>query len=168
MAARWIILFSSPAYAIAILEWSPSAAGSVLLPTNFGFATGGLLVGVFHVKRGGSFWLYASTFFKKSRYSLTRFQTKYNFLLSLCMHPCPAIPNRKRDHTAIPYLPLSICKWPLHRCIPQLHTRPPSSFDATINSFHLHLSANHFPRFCWFLRICDWRWTLCPNAKVST
>jgi hypothetical protein len=57
MAARWTVLFFTPAYAIAVLSWSPSAAGSILLPTNVGFATGGILVGVFHVKRGGDFWL---------------------------------------------------------------------------------------------------------------
>lgn len=57
MATRWMVLFYTPVYAISVLDWSPIAAGSILLPTNLGFATGGILVGVFHVKRGGSFWL---------------------------------------------------------------------------------------------------------------
>jgi hypothetical protein len=57
MAARWSVLFYTPAYAIAVLEWSPASAGSILIPTNLGFATGGVLVGWLHIKRGGSFWL---------------------------------------------------------------------------------------------------------------
>ena len=57
MSARWMVLFYSPVYAIALLGWSPASAGSILIPTNVGFATGGLLVGWLHIKRGGSFWL---------------------------------------------------------------------------------------------------------------
>jgi hypothetical protein len=60
MSARWMVLFYSPVYAIAVLGWSPASAGSILIPTNVGFAIGGLLVGWLHIKRGGSFWLYAS------------------------------------------------------------------------------------------------------------
>jgi MFS family permease len=33
-------------------------AGSILIPTNAGFATGGLLAGVFHIKRNGSFYMH--------------------------------------------------------------------------------------------------------------
>ncbi|KUJ11835.1 MFS general substrate transporter [Mollisia scopiformis] len=57
MAARWSVLFYTPAYAIAIRGWSPASAGSILLPTNFGFAIGGILAGGLHIKRSGSFWL---------------------------------------------------------------------------------------------------------------
>lgn len=57
MAARWTVLFYSPVYAIAIKGWSPIEAGSILIPTNLGFATGGLLAGALHIKRGGSFYL---------------------------------------------------------------------------------------------------------------
>ena len=57
MSARWMVLFYSPVYAIALLSWSPASAGSILIPTNVGFAIGGLLVGWLHIKRGGSFWL---------------------------------------------------------------------------------------------------------------
>lgn len=57
MSARWMVLFYSPVYAIALLGWSPASAGSILIPTNVGFAIGGLLVGWLHIKRGGSFWL---------------------------------------------------------------------------------------------------------------
>jgi membrane-associated HD superfamily phosphohydrolase len=60
MAARWMVLFYSPVYAISILSWSPSSAGSILIPTNIGFAMGGLLVGWLHIKRGGSFWMCVS------------------------------------------------------------------------------------------------------------
>lgn len=58
MSARWMVLFYSPVYAIAILGWSPASAGTILIPTNVGFAIGGLLVGWLHIRRGGSFWLY--------------------------------------------------------------------------------------------------------------
>jgi hypothetical protein len=37
--------------------YSPAAAGSILIPTNFGFGSGGLLAGLLHIRRGGSFWL---------------------------------------------------------------------------------------------------------------
>ncbi|KAI9744006.1 MAG: hypothetical protein M1818_002740 [Claussenomyces sp. TS43310] len=57
MGARWTVLFYTPVYAIAVRGWSPSAAGSVLVPTNLGFAAGGLLAGALHIRRGGSFYL---------------------------------------------------------------------------------------------------------------
>ncbi|KAE8448092.1 hypothetical protein EG329_009857 [Mollisiaceae sp. DMI_Dod_QoI] len=57
MASRWSILFYTPAYAIAIRGWSPASAGSILIPTNLGFAVGGILAGGLHIKRTGSFWL---------------------------------------------------------------------------------------------------------------
>lgn len=57
MSARWMVLFYSPVYAIAIRGWSPASAGSILIPTNAGFAIGGLLVGWLHIRRGGSFWM---------------------------------------------------------------------------------------------------------------
>ncbi|OWO92746.1 hypothetical protein B2J93_6776 [Marssonina coronariae] len=57
MAARWMVLFYSPTYAIAVRGWSPASAGSILIPTNLGFAIGGLCAGGLHIRRGGSFWL---------------------------------------------------------------------------------------------------------------
>ena len=57
MMARWSVLFYTPTYALAVREWSPASAGSILVPTNFGFAVGGLVVGILHVKRPGSFYL---------------------------------------------------------------------------------------------------------------
>ena len=56
MMARWSVLFYTPTYALAVRGWSPASAGSILVPTNFGFAVGGLVVGVLHVKRQGSFY----------------------------------------------------------------------------------------------------------------
>ncbi|KAL3424045.1 Vacuolar basic amino acid transporter 1 [Phlyctema vagabunda] len=58
MAARWMILFYTPVYALSVRGWSPASAGSILVPTNLGFATGGLLAGAFHIRRAGSFWTY--------------------------------------------------------------------------------------------------------------
>ncbi|KAK0635874.1 major facilitator superfamily domain-containing protein [Bombardia bombarda] len=57
MAARWTILFYAPVFVLAVRGLSPAAAGSVLIPTNLGFGTGGLLVGWLHVRRAGAFWL---------------------------------------------------------------------------------------------------------------
>lgn len=57
MMARWLVLFYTPVYAIAVLGWEPAAAGSVLIPTNAGFGLGGLVVGIFHIKRAGSFYV---------------------------------------------------------------------------------------------------------------
>ena len=57
MMSRWTILFYTPTYAIAVRSWSPSAAGSILIPTNGGFAIGGLLVGWLHIRRSGSFYI---------------------------------------------------------------------------------------------------------------
>lgn len=57
MAARWSLLFYSPVWALAVRGASPAAAGSVLIPTNLGFGSGGLIIGWLHVRRGGSFWL---------------------------------------------------------------------------------------------------------------
>lgn len=57
MMARWSVLFYTPTYALAVRGWSPASAGSILIPTNAGFAVGGLVVGIFHVKRQGSFYI---------------------------------------------------------------------------------------------------------------
>jgi len=56
MTARWAILFYTPVYAIAVRGWKPSAAGALLVPTNAGFAAGGLIAGFFHIRRTGSFY----------------------------------------------------------------------------------------------------------------
>lgn len=57
MTARWGVLFYTPVYAIAVRGWIPSAAGTLLIPTNAGFALGGLLAGWLHVRRTGSYYL---------------------------------------------------------------------------------------------------------------
>lgn len=59
MMARWAVLFYTPVYALAVRSWVPAAAGSILIPTNAGFATGGILAGVFHIKREGSFYAHS-------------------------------------------------------------------------------------------------------------
>ncbi|KAB5535100.1 major facilitator superfamily domain-containing protein [Coniochaeta sp. 2T2.1] len=56
MAARWTVLFYGPVFVLAVRGLSPAVSGSILIPTNAGFGTGGLLVGWLHVKRAGSFW----------------------------------------------------------------------------------------------------------------
>jgi MFS family permease len=57
MMARWAVLFYTPTYAIAVRNWSPASAGAILVPTNAGFALGGLIVGGLHIRRSGSFYL---------------------------------------------------------------------------------------------------------------
>ena len=57
MTARWGVLFFTPIYAIAVRDWSQATAGVMLLPTNGGFALGGILVGWLHVRRAGSFYI---------------------------------------------------------------------------------------------------------------
>lgn len=57
MMARWMVLFYTPVYALAVRGWAPASAGSILIPTNAGFAMGGLLAGALHIRRAGSFYL---------------------------------------------------------------------------------------------------------------
>ena len=57
MTARWSVLFFTPTYAIAVRDWSQATAGLMLLPTNGGFAIGGILVGWLHIRRAGSFYI---------------------------------------------------------------------------------------------------------------
>ena len=57
MTARWSILFYTPVYAIAVRGWTRAAGGLMLIPTNAGFALGGILVGWLHIRRTGSFYI---------------------------------------------------------------------------------------------------------------
>ena len=57
MMARWCVLFYAPIFAQAVRVWNPATAGAILIPTNGGFAIGGLAVGWLHIRRQGSFWL---------------------------------------------------------------------------------------------------------------
>lgn len=57
MMARWSVLFYSPTYALAVRNWAPAAAGSILIATNGGFAFGGIVVGWLHIRRHGSFYM---------------------------------------------------------------------------------------------------------------
>ncbi|OAA62548.1 dihydroorotate dehydrogenase [Niveomyces insectorum RCEF 264] len=51
MAARWTVLYYAPVYVLAVRGQSAAVAGAVLLPTNAGFGTGGLVVGWLHSGR---------------------------------------------------------------------------------------------------------------------
>lgn len=57
MTVRWSVLFYTPIYAQAVRLWTPTQAGAILVPTNAGFAAGGLVAGALHIRRAGSFWL---------------------------------------------------------------------------------------------------------------
>jgi len=56
MSSRWTVLFYAPTFGLAVRGLSLPAAGAVLVPTNAGFAAGGILVGALHVRRPRSFW----------------------------------------------------------------------------------------------------------------
>lgn len=58
MVARWAVLFFTPVYAIAVRDWAPASAGLILVPTNLGFGSGGLIVGWVHIRKTGSYYLY--------------------------------------------------------------------------------------------------------------
>jgi hypothetical protein len=69
MMARWCVLFYTPVYSLAVRGWPPAAAGSILIPTNAGFASGGILAGYFHIRRHGSF--YAHTLVSMALFPIT-------------------------------------------------------------------------------------------------
>lgn len=56
MTARWSILFYAPTYVLTLRNWPQEKAGITLIPTNLGFALGGLLAGWLHIRRTGSFY----------------------------------------------------------------------------------------------------------------
>ncbi|KAJ5887025.1 uncharacterized protein N7473_009699 [Penicillium subrubescens] len=56
MMARWAVLFYTPVYAMAVRGWSPASAGLILVPTNAGFGSGGLLVGWLHIRKSTSYY----------------------------------------------------------------------------------------------------------------
>ncbi|GAM86446.1 hypothetical protein ANO11243_044600 [Dothideomycetidae sp. 11243] len=56
MMARWSLLFYAPVYAIAVRGWSPATGGAILIPTNLGFALGGILAGWLHIRSHASFY----------------------------------------------------------------------------------------------------------------
>lgn len=57
MAARWTLLYYTPIFVLAVKNYAPAIAGSILIPTNLGFGAGGVIVGWLHVRRHGAFWL---------------------------------------------------------------------------------------------------------------
>jgi predicted MFS family arabinose efflux permease len=57
MMARWAVLFYTPIFATAVRGWGPAKAGSILIPTNAGFALGGIISGVAHIRRAGTWYI---------------------------------------------------------------------------------------------------------------
>lgn len=57
MAARWTILYYAPIFMLAVRGQSAALSGAMLIPTNAGFGSGGLLIGWLHIRRAGAFWL---------------------------------------------------------------------------------------------------------------
>jgi hypothetical protein len=79
MMARWLVLFYTPVYAMAVRGWAPAQAGAILIPTNAGFAVGGLLAGILHINRAGSFYsatLISFVFFPATLFLLTQLCTQ--------------------------------------------------------------------------------------------
>jgi sugar phosphate permease len=58
MMARWAVLFYLPVYGIAVRGWSPAEGGVIMIPTNSGFALGGLMVGWIHIRKARSYYMY--------------------------------------------------------------------------------------------------------------
>ncbi|OHE95353.1 major facilitator superfamily transporter [Colletotrichum orchidophilum] len=56
MSIRWTLLYYTPIFVLAVRGYAPAIAGSILIPTNIGFGSGGLIVGWLHVRRNGAFW----------------------------------------------------------------------------------------------------------------
>ncbi|GJC98328.1 major facilitator superfamily transporter [Colletotrichum higginsianum] len=56
MSIRWTLLYYAPIFVLAVRGYAPAVAGSILIPTNVGFGSGGLIVGWLHVRRNGAFW----------------------------------------------------------------------------------------------------------------
>ncbi|CAH0026509.1 unnamed protein product [Clonostachys rhizophaga] len=79
LSARWTILFYTPIFMLAVHGQSRARAGSILLPTNIGFALGGVLVGYLHIRRHASYWLSCLV-------SIALF-TLLMWALSLCTYP---------------------------------------------------------------------------------
>jgi hypothetical protein len=57
MMARWSVLFYTPIFATAVRGWHPAKAGSLLVPTNTGFAVGSIASGGIHIRRTGSWYI---------------------------------------------------------------------------------------------------------------
>lgn len=57
MSIRWTLLYYAPIFVLAVRGAAPAVAGSILIPTNIGFGSGGVVVGWLHVRRSGAFWL---------------------------------------------------------------------------------------------------------------
>lgn len=96
MMARWSVLFYAPTYALAVRQWSPATAGSILIPTNGGFAIGGLLVGWLHIRRFGSFYiptLVVYTMFPLTLVALAGLSTEHSspVLYVLVVFACGAV-----------------------------------------------------------------------------
>jgi MFS family permease len=56
MMSRWTVLFYTPTYALVARDWAPALAGTILIPTNAGFALGGILAGWLHIRRSGGYY----------------------------------------------------------------------------------------------------------------
>jgi predicted MFS family arabinose efflux permease len=83
MMARWSVLFYTPIFATAVRGWAPAKAGSILIPTNAGFAVGGLITGAIHIRRAGN-W-YTSSLVILAIFPITLF-----FLALSCTAQTPA------------------------------------------------------------------------------
>lgn len=117
MMARWAILFYTPVYALSVRGWPPAVAGSILIPTNIGFATGGLLAGVFHIKRTGSF--YAHSLFSMALFPLTMVVLAFisTPTSSWSLYVCMVFLNGLITGAALNYALVHL----LHLTVPEVH-----------------------------------------------
>ena len=169
MAARWMVLFYTPAYAIAVRGWSPASAGSILIPTNLGFAIGGISVGGLHIRRAGSFWLYVLTsFYLRRLSSLTRKQTKHRLLFPVCLYACDTLADHQPGYSSTALPTERLHEWHLRWSSARVYTCSPPAFDANRNTFHLHFPSDYFPRFRWLFWLSHRRriFRSCPESDT--
>ena len=158
MMCRWSVLFYTPVYSIAVRGWSPAAAGTILIPTNGGFAVGGLLVGWVHIRRAGSFYTYTDFPLTFRQYApLTIFQSLCHYVHMLPHNAIDLIPCIDPNHPPGHLLSRHLCQWLYRRRCTQLHLSTRAAPHPTGDSFHCQLSDCDFPRLCRFLRVCR-RW----------
>ena len=117
MTSRWTVLFYTPIYSIAVRGWSPAVAGTILIPTNAGFATGGLLVGLVHIRKAQSYYaptlvvylLFAVCMFVFSQISTTK-PPAVAYIVTTFINGCLAGASLNYSYQHV-----------LHRSKPKLH-----------------------------------------------
>ncbi|KAK1966712.1 major facilitator superfamily transporter [Colletotrichum sublineola] len=93
MSIRWTLLYYAPVFVLAVRGYAPAISGSILIPTNIGFGSGGLIVGWLHVRRNGAFWapsVVSLTYFAMTMFGLSLVATAdspfWSFVLAVVLN----------------------------------------------------------------------------------